>query len=66
MDIQKTEFKQKIGNPAHWFGKYYFGSTTGGKFILYCPTEPLSKVIELKSKDYPNALKEAKIYESNR
>ena len=59
MAIQKTEFKQKIGNPSHWFGDYYLGGSNGGKFILYNQ----KKVIELKSKDYQNALKEAKTYE---
>ena len=63
MAIQKTEFKQKIGNPSHWFGDYYLGGSNGGKFILYNPNKPLSRVIELKAKDYQNALKEAKKYE---
>lgn len=57
--------KQKTGNPAHWFGEYYFGGSNGSKFILYNPNEPLSKVIELKAKDYQNALKEARYYEEN-
>ena len=60
MAIQKTEFKQKIGNPSHWFGDYYLGGSNGGKFILYNPNEPLSRAIELKAKDYQNAIKEAK------
>ena len=63
MAIQKTEFNKRIGNPSHWFGSYYLSGSNGSKFILYNPNEPLSRVIELKSKDYQNALKEAKIYE---
>lgn len=55
---------QNIGNPAHWFGEYYLGGSNGSKFILYNTNDPLSKVIELKSKDYQSALKEAKIYGS--
>ena len=59
MVIQKTEFKQKIGNPSHWFGDYYLGGSTGSKFILYNQ----KKVIELKAKTYSEALKEAKKYD---
>ena len=64
MAIQKTESKQRIGNPSHWFGEYYLSGSAGNKFILYNPNEPFSRVIELKAKDYQNALKEAKIYRS--
>ena len=53
--------KQKIGNPNHWFGNYYLSGSTGSKFILYNPNEPLSRVIELKAKTYSEALKEANI-----
>ena len=54
--------KEKIGNPSNRFGNYYLSGSTGTKFILYNPNEPLSRVIELKSKTYPEALKEAIIY----
>lgn len=54
---------QRIGNHNHWFGEYYLSGSAGGKFILYNPNEPLSKVIELKAKTYPEALKEAKKYD---
>ena len=60
MAIQKTEFKQRIGNPSHWFGEYYLSGSNGGRFILYNPNETLSRAIELKAKTYQEALKEAK------
>ena len=53
---------QKIGNQNHWFGDYYLSGGQGAKYILFNPSKPLSKVIELKAKTYTEALREAKIY----